>query len=305
MVKGDFVKVFKKIKAFFDLVRIEHAFFLAIAVLVGAIMGAKANPNIMFSIFASGEELVTWATIIFFGMMSPFFIEMGSFAINDYWDMEEDKHNKRKDRPLITGLLKPKTALIVTIITIPLGLLFAYFINMTVFYIAILFSIISFYYSYDLKKRAVIGNTSIALSMAIPFIFGNLIMYSEIDIAVWVLAVMAFLMGLGREIFKSIQDMAGDKKAGRKTLPIVINKEPARMIASLLIVLAVLISFYPLFYIAAYYGDMYYFSFILIADILLIGSIELASKGEWNKVRKHTLEAQGIGLLGFLLGILF
>ena len=86
---------FKKIKAFFDLVRIEHAFFLAIAVLVGAMMGAKANPNILFSIFASNSELATWATIIFFGMMSPFFIEMGAFALNDYWDMEEDKHNKR------------------------------------------------------------------------------------------------------------------------------------------------------------------------------------------------------------------
>lgn len=292
--------------AIMELVRINHAFLLALAVLVGAIIGAEANPDIVFSVFAPQESIDAWLGLIGSGMLSVMLIETAAFAINDYWDIKADRKNGRKDRPLARGDIHPRVAPIIAAFGFLAGAYFAYTINPTVFLVAILFSVLSLFYSYDLKNRSLIGNMSIALSMAVPFAFGNLIMYDAIAPSVWLIAAMVFLMGLGREIFKSIQDMKGDRAAGRMTLPIEIGEKPAAKFASILMAAAVLLSFYPLFYIDAYYGDIYYFSFILITDILLIGSVDDALRlRRWGEVRKRTLQAQATGLFAFLLGILF
>jgi len=296
----------KKVKAFIRLVRIEHAFFLAIAVAVGAIIAAKANPAVDFSIFDTEGNMLYVLYLLFIAMLSPFFIEMASFAINDYWDIETDKANKRKDRPLVTGELKKETALATAMLFFPLGIVLAFFTNITAFLLVLLFVVLSFYYSYEWKKKPVIGNIVIAASMAVPFIFGNVVIYNKIQLPVVILASMAFLMGLGREIFKSIQDIAGDRKQGRKTLPILIGKKNSAYIGSFLILLAVLISFYPLFFIEDYFGDIYYFSFVLITDILLVASVDSALKlKDFAAIREHTLKAQLTGLLAFLFGVLF
>jgi geranylgeranylglycerol-phosphate geranylgeranyltransferase len=277
------------IKAFFRLTRIEHSLFLAIAVIVGEIVITK--------------DLSLWPTA--FGVLSVFLIGMGSFALNDYLDYPTDKKNKRKDRPLVAGTISPWSAVVTAKLSFPLGILFALLINLNCFVIAVIFSALAILYSYTLKKLLLLGNMFIAFSMAIPFIFGSYIVSSEINTSIQVLACIAFLTGLGREIIKSIQDMVGDKKYGRRTLPIVLGKKIPMSFAVFYIMLAIAMSPIPFLMLPKFQNNWLYLGPIIVTDLILLWSAYLTSRlKKLEKVRKLTLLALGIGLVGFLLGAL-
>lgn len=278
-----------RLKAFFRLTRVEHSLFLALAVLVGEVIVTSEIPLI--------------PTI--FGVLSVFFMGLGSFAINDLLDYNTDKKNKRKDRPLVSGTISSWAAMATTKISFPLGVLFALLINMECFWIAVIFSILALAYSYALKKLLLLGNMFIAFSMAVPFIFGNYIVSNEIAASVQVLASIAFLTGLGREIIKSIQDMAGDKKCGRWTLPIALGKTIPKYFAAFYILIAVAMSPIPFLLLPKFQGNWLYMGPIIITDLILLWSVYMSVRlKELEKVRKLTLVALGIGLVGFLLGAL-
>lgn len=282
------------LKVFAELTRINHAFLVIIGILVGQIIVLKNFPDPYIFILSA---------------LCGFFISNASFAISDYWDVETDKKNKRFDRPLARGDASPNTVLVIAIISFVVGLASGYFINTIAFYIAIIFAIVGISYAYILKKIALIGNITIAASMAIPFVFGNYSVSSELYFPLVVLAFMAFLFGVGREIFKSIQDMKGDEKTGRRTLPILIGAKKSSYVGAFFIVLAVIISFVPFFcltYFAEYYLDLYYIAPFLVADILALMSVYHGLKlQKFKKIRSWTLLTQLFGLVGFLLGAVF
>jgi geranylgeranylglycerol-phosphate geranylgeranyltransferase len=279
----------EKLKAFIQLTRMEHAVFLSLAVLVGQAVFLGSLPS--------------FDAKICYALLSPFFIELGAFALNDYLDLPTDRKNKRRDRPLVRKALSMTTARLTAIITISIGISLAFSVNQTCGYIAAFFSFLSIAYAYSLKKLPVIGNAAIAASMAIPFIFGNYSVSGELTTAIWFLSLIAFCMGLGREIAGSIRDMAGDILQGRRTLPIVIGANKSRWYAALFITFAVMISPLPFFKIAQYLYNPYYWFPIAVTDALLVASIYyvLALK-HLKLVRNLTLIAQLTGLLGFLLG---
>jgi geranylgeranylglycerol-phosphate geranylgeranyltransferase len=277
------------LKAFFRLTRIEHSLFLALAVLVGEIVVTK--------------EIALLPTI--FGVLSVFFIGLGSFALNDFMDYPTDKKNKRKDRPIVNGSISAWAAMVTAKVSFPLGVLFALLVNLNCFWIAVVFSILAVLYSYTLKKLLLLGNMFIAFSMAIPFIFGNYIVSNQISASIQVLASIAFLTGLGREIIKSIQDMAGDKKYGRWTLPIAVGKTISKYFAALYILIAVVMSPIPFLLLPKFQDNWLYLGPVLVTDVILLWNVwSMVRLKELERVRKLTLLALGIGLVGFLLGAL-
>ena len=86
-----------KIKEFIKLTRFEHAIMLAIAVWIGITAANGTFPQINLLILIS--------------LLVTMFSEMGSFAFNDYLDIETDKLNNKTDRPLVNGTISPKVAL--------------------------------------------------------------------------------------------------------------------------------------------------------------------------------------------------
>jgi len=277
------------LKAFFRLTRIEHSLFLALAVLVGEIVVTK--------------EIALWPTI--FGVLSVFFIGLGSFALNDFMDYPTDKKNKRKDRPIVNGTISAWAAMVTAKVSFPLGVLFALLVNMNCFWIAVVFSVLAILYSYTLKKLLLLGNMFIAFSMAVPFIFGNYIVSGQISASIQVLASIAFLMGLGREIIKSVQDMVGDKKYGRWTLPIALGKTISKYFAVLYILIAIVMSPIPFLLLPKFQDNWLYMGPVIVTDVILLWNVwSMVRLKELERVRKLTLLALGIGLVGFLLGAL-
>jgi len=281
------------LKALARLTRIEHAFMLSLAAVIGEVI--------------AGLDVLSSLPLVLLTIIPPFFIEIASFAVNDYFDLESDRLNKRKDRPLVSGEIKPAVALYVSVIATVVGVSASWFINLECFLIALVFALLAWLYNYKLKDLPLLGNLYIGLTMAIPFVYGNLAVAPQVNGAVWVLGAIAFVTGVGREIMITTRDIKGDKEGrGSTTLPMVIGVKPAIYISSSLFTLAVCMSALPFMYFGNYVNNLAYVIPILFTDFVLlyvaVGIMRDHGQKFLKKSRKLTLIALGLGLVGFFLG---
>jgi geranylgeranylglycerol-phosphate geranylgeranyltransferase len=295
----------KKLKAIWELMRLEHGVMLFIAILIGSLISQK-------TLF---DNLNLPLLNIFLTFFTALFLEASTFALNDYYDLEIDRINKRIDRPLVRGDLSPKTALNLFYLLFPLGLICSYFVNMTCFIIALITALISVLYDAKMKKIKLIGNFYIAYIMAIPFVFGgatvlgnNAFSLGAINPAIYVIALIAFLAGAGREIMKDVMDFEGDKRQGVKSFPRYIGIRASNGIAAIFYLCAIALSFLPFFLadFGVYYQNIIYFILVFITDTMLLSTcLQLVFKKQPNMRfhRKYTLVAIFIGLLAFLVGV--
>jgi len=276
----------KKVKAFLDLTRAGHGIMLYVAILIGAMI-AGSMPEV---------------DKYFFAFLTALFLEMGTFALNDYFDYEVDKKNRRMDRPLVRGDISPKAALLTYAILSPLGILSSVMVNRTCFYIALFNLVVATLYDVKLKEIKVIGNFYIAFIMAIPFIFGAVAVSENIPAIIYFFALLAFLSGAGREIIKDVMDFEGDKIRKTKSFPHYLGIKKSNVLASLLIMAAVVLSFIPFFFNvdSRYYHNPLFLLLLAISDAIFIYSIFLVAKND-EGARKYTLIAMFMALIAFLL----
>ena len=279
--------------AYVRLFRIEHALLLAVAVLLGELLSGALPALPLLSC----------------SLAVPVFIEMGSFALNDYFDVKTDKANKRHDRPIAAGEIAPQTALIAAALCYIVGIAAALPLPAAALYITLIFAFLSLIYNFKLKELPLVGNLYISASMAIPFLFGSLVVAPEIYARIWAIALVAAVAGLGREIIKSAEDMEGDiKHRNARTLPVVIGRKNALLLSALLYAALVPLLLSP-------------FAFGLRANILSLGLVLLtafpfaamaamAARADEKDhaalipLRKASLLALGVGLLGYAASLL-
>ena len=279
------------LKELFHLTRFEHAIMLAIAVLIGESIILGAMPP--------------FSLVIVLSLLVPVFSEMGSFSLNDYLDIETDRQNKKTDRPLVRGTISPAFALWFSIASLLLSIVLAFFINTSVFAIALAFNLLAVLYNWRLKDLPLIGNLYIAFTMAIPFIFGSFVVSDTLPAIAIILASLGFLSGLAREIVKSVQDMEGDILARKsKTLPVIIGVQSSLLVASVLYLIFVPLTFLP-FQVGLKFTILSG-ALIIIADAAIIYIIYLLlssnkDPASLKKARNISLIALFIGLLGLLV----
>jgi geranylgeranylglycerol-phosphate geranylgeranyltransferase len=288
----------KTLKAIWELMRLEHGVMIAIAILIGAVIAKQEIPPLY-------TFILTFTTALF--------LEASTFALNDFFDIDIDKHNKRMDRPLVRGDLSPQTALLIFFILFPLGILSAYLVNLTCFLIALITAAFAVIYDVWMKKIKLLGNFFIAYIMAIPFVFGGAMMVEEnafalnLSPAIIIISLIAFLSGVGREIMKDVMDYLGDKKKGVRSFPRYLGVKWSNNIAALFYIIAVVLSFLPFFQsiYLQYYFNYYYLGIVLITDtMLLVIALQLLVKKTPDLPfhRKFSLAALFFGLIAFLVG---
>jgi len=291
-------RIVKKLKAVWQLMRLEHGGMIVLAIFIGFLIAQRAFP-------AFDKFLFTIFTAIF--------LQASTFALNDYYDLGIDRGNVRIDRPLVRGDLAPMTALYLFLVLFPLGIICSFFVNPTCFFIALITGIFAIFYDVVLKKIKLLGNFFIAYTMAIPFVFGGaaVLKTSTLDLnlhpAIIIISLIAFLTGVGREIMKDVMDFEGDKEEGVKSFPWYVGIRASNVITALFYSSAIVLSFFPFFLenYGVYYQNLYYLFIVSITDImLLITSAQLVMKKRANMKfhRKFTLIAISIGLFAFLAG---
>lgn len=283
------------LKELFALTRFEHAIMLAVAVLIAETIVLGELPPLGLAIALS--------------LLVPVFSEMGSFALNDYLDIGADRANKMSGRPLVKGTLSPAFALRLSIACLAASTVLAFFINTPSFLIALAFNALAVLYNWKLKDLPLVGNVYIALTMAIPFIFGNFVVSQALSPVAASLAALGFVAGLSREILKSVEDMEGDAKARKsRTLPLVIGERPATIIAAALYLLFVPLAALP--FVIGLAQSPLPMLIVALADIgvLYIALRLLSGRGGGREAlrmaRKLSLGCLFLGLIGLLLASL-
>ncbi len=278
-----------KVKACLDIIRPLNSLMVGFAVLVGIVL-------------ANNGKLAS-SRVVAFGYLTGFFISASAMILNDVVDIEIDKLNSPQ-RPLPSGRLRVKEAILCYIILSIAGVFFAYKINILTFIIALTSWAIATLYDIRGKKSGVPGNIMVAYSVTVPIIFGaaSVNRFSSI---IWIYYYMIFATVLSREIAKDIADIEGDKKVGAKSLPIIKGPRFAALISVTLYLSAVAISPIPIVKkLVNYIG---YGIPVMIVDIGLIYDsfyiLGHLNKRDVLRHKKRVLFYMLLGLIGFYLGV--
>ncbi len=179
-------------------------------------------------------------------------------AINDYFDLETDKINQ-PNRPLVTGDVKPQTALFLAIILFIIGTVLAFILPFTATFIAVAIALpMMIFYSIWFKGMPLAGNFIISLILGLTFLFAGAAL-QNLE-AMIIPALLAFGLTIVRELVKDISDVVGDQKAKLKTFPIVVGVKKAWVLVSVFAILIGIGAIIP-FVIGTY--NYWYIIFVL------------------------------------------
>ncbi len=246
------------------------------------------------------------------GFFTALFIQAGTFALNDYCDLESDIANRRTDRPLVRGAITKSVALLVACVATALGIVFAVILTLflndpLLFVLAFILAVLGILYDLKMKEYFVVSNFYIAFTMAVPFIYGGLIASDRISTELIILSCIALLAGFGREVMKDIADVKGDELRDVKSLARVYGVATAKRVVIGSYLLAVLLSVVPFLAVnTSYYFNFAYLLPIAAADVLFLHTcIGLRNVDpDYGVMRKETLMAIAIGLVAFISGVL-
>ena len=269
--------------AYFSIIRPNVCFLAVFGVLVGVILSFARSP-----------------AIILIALLAAFLICAGGNVINDYYDYEIDKINKPK-RPLPSGKIAPKKAAAYYLVLSATGVALALLVSPAFFWIAVFNFTISTLYAWKLKKIAIIGNIADSFLAAVTFLSGALIGMGFLDLLnspVLILAGVAFLTTMGREIYKDIEDIKGDESLGARTLPIIVGGAVSMTFARILVFSGAISATVP--YVYHVFGISYIISVIPCITVLLY-SIMLKDP---KKAQKTVKVGMFLGIFAFLVGVL-
>lgn len=209
----------RRLKIYLELIRPFTLIAPIVGVLSGAIIASRAMPNIY----------------CLAGALSAAILNAASNVNNQYFDSEIDKINK-PFRPLPSGRILKKKAIIFALILYLSALILSWLINLQFFLLVLITAIITFFYSAPplrIKKYPFISNIFIALPRGMFLIVaGWSITKSIFNIEPWFIGLIFALYLLGAATTKDFSDTRGDNKFGIKTLPVLYGPEKAAKIIS-------------------------------------------------------------------------
>lgn len=279
----------RKFGGYARLMRPINCLMMGFAVIVGA---ALANLHAV-SIFSPD---------LFYGFVTGFMLTAASMSINDYCDREIDAVNE-PDRPIPSGLTKPRTVLIFAAVLTAISFTAAYLTNVFCLAIAIMAWIVFVTYTTVGKRSGLPGNFLVSICVSVPFIYGSYAVTEGMEFNVLIFASIAFLSNTGREITKGIVDVKGDKMRNVKTLAVRYGEKTAATAAALFYFCAVLLSPIPWLLNRV---SFWFIPLVAITDFGLVAySLVLVrdySRESARKVKNTVLLWFIVGLLAFVVG---
>lgn len=136
------------------------------------------------------------------------------YILNDYKDIESDReHPSKKNRPLASGAISPKIALLMAVILLATGFAGAWFLSTRFFIILGIYFLMNVAYTFKLKHIAVLDTTIIATGFVLRVIAGGAV--TGILVSQWIV-LMIFLLALLLGFAKRRDDVLIYIESGRK-----------------------------------------------------------------------------------------
>jgi len=188
-------------------------------------------------------------------------------AVNDYFDRDIDAVN-RPDRPIPSGRVSVRAAggfaaalfLIATVAALSLPPL--------ALGIAVVNLLALLAYTQLFKGLPGVGNVVVAYLTGSTFLFGAAAV-GPIAPPTWTLFGLAATATFAREVVKDVEDVAGDREEGLRTLPIAVGEGPALAVATAAMAAATMASVLP--YVDGTFGSAY-LAVVVPADATMLGA---------------------------------
>jgi geranylgeranylglycerol-phosphate geranylgeranyltransferase len=221
--------------------------------------------------------------------------------VNDLFDIKADSINKPY-RPLVRGDVNKKSAIFIAVTLASIGLALSIFVGSQAYLIALLVIILLLVYTPIFKGMNYLGNILVAVVSSLAFIYGG--MAVDKPFGALILVVFAFLLHLGREIVKDIQDKVADSIVGHRTGACIAHGNLSRILASVILLILIAVTLLPFF--LKLYGLGYLIVIVIGADLIIIESIHRLIITDDETVMRHVALwlkfAMPLGLLAVLLG---
>ncbi|NLR90555.1 geranylgeranylglycerol-phosphate geranylgeranyltransferase [Flammeovirga agarivorans] len=274
---------------FLKLIRFKNLLIILLTQWMGRIflIGPKSDWKLMF------QDIGFWLLCL-----STMLIAAAGYIINDYYDIKIDAINKPK-KQVIGKVMKRRVAIfthtIFNFIGIVIGLILSKEVGTVCFFVTFWLWL----YSNDLKRRAFIGNISVAAMTSISIFLIN-IYFAEHNKAIYQFGIFAFFVSLIREVIKDLEDKEGDAKFGCKTLPIIWGDQKTKKLIYMLFVLFIVISIGMISRMSQLYFQ-YYFIFLSIPAFYIMFRLYKANKSKDYSVLSAMIKYYMIaGILGML-----
>jgi geranylgeranylglycerol-phosphate geranylgeranyltransferase len=280
----------KKIVGFIKLLRPANCLMMGFGVIVGA------------SLIDTASYFSVVSLKLLLGFITAFTLTGASMAVNDYHDREIDMVNE-PNRPIPSGLVKPKESLVFAAVLTLTGFVAAFLTNLFCLLTAVTSWIVSMTYVTKGKRTGLPGNFLVSACVAISLVYGSFIIRQNLPLNAMLYASLAFLANTGREVTKGIVDVEGDKTKKIGTIAISYGAKIAAYMASGFFLSAVCLSFLPLWLGLV---SNWFIPFVVVADIgFTISSIMLMreySRENAERIKNQVLVWMLTGLTAFIAG---
>ena len=184
--------------------------------------------------------------------LATLFVSAAANAWNDYRDIDIDRITQPQ-RPLPSGMVSPRAALVFSIVLSALSLGLAALISPAALAIAVASNVLLYVYSVWLKSTVLLGNATVALISAMSPIFGG-VAAGNVRPSLWLGAII-FVGILGREVLKTLADYDGDHAHQVRTIATAIGPRAARTVFFFLLGATAIVMLAP--YLAGQYRPIY------------------------------------------------
>ncbi len=194
--------------------RVMVVFIYAFPALINLLIASRLIPNI-YQIF-----LITLCVTL---------TSYAAYWYNDYSDAEFDRikegevETDRSKRPYTSGRISKNQFIAFILLTGLAGLLIAYYINIYVFAVQLVYLFLGFIYSAEpirLKKR-IIGKQFVVMAGAIlSCLSGAMVIGTILPANVYSMIINAIIYAVAPTL-GDIRDIVGDRKIGARTLPVI------------------------------------------------------------------------------------
>ena len=243
---------------------------------------------------AVGTDIVDFVPQLILGCAIVLAFIAGGNALNDYIDREIDVVG-HPDRPIPRGEITPQAARNCGISGLAIAcVLSLLYLDAACIAIVLLACVLMIAYEYGLKQSGFMGNVTIAALTGMVFLLTGAIVGDTISNVV--VALLAAIVSVGREIAKDIEDMESDE-GQRRTLPMTLGARKAGYIASFCLALGPALSLVPIY--LGQLGVLYLT--VLASDAIFIYCAWVLSRDP-HKCEKLAKVAMFVALIAFILG---
>jgi geranylgeranylglycerol-phosphate geranylgeranyltransferase len=218
-------------------------------------------------------------------------------AINDYFDRDIDRIN-RPDRPIPRGAVSARGTLAFSVALFLGAVVAALALPLAALAIAVANLLALVAYTEVFKGLPGVGNVVVAYLTGSTFLFGAAAVGRLWNPAVLVLFALAALATATREIVKDVEDLAGDREEGLRTLPIVIGESNALWIAAVVLFVAVGASAVP--YLMGTFG-VAYVAIVVAADAVMLDATR-RSFTDPSIAQRRLKRGMFLAAIGFVAG---